>query len=225
MKAVAQKGMYYIRQEGVSGIIARLKQQRSISVLQENLNLNTVPAASISYDNKTGYQLKPGRSGYCYVEPARPVDLAERIAAIESKPFFSIVIPVYNTPLDLLDGLLKSITSQWYPHWELILADDCSPDPQLQQALKIFHTRRLELSMQNLIYGFQVRLILVSKQQKGISSYLLTMTTSLRSTACMKWLCVSSSSNLISFTVMKISLPKTGTIPSRTSNPIGHLTP
>ncbi|QXA74619.1 glycosyltransferase [Klebsiella aerogenes] len=136
MKAVAQKGMYYIRQEGVSGIIARLKQQRSISVLQENLNLNTVPAASISYDNKTGYQLKPGRSGYCYVEPARPVDLAERIAAIESKPFFSIVIPVYNTPLDLLDGLLKSITSQWYPHWELILADDCSPDPQLQQALK-----------------------------------------------------------------------------------------
>jgi GT2 family glycosyltransferase/2-polyprenyl-3-methyl-5-hydroxy-6-metoxy-1,4-benzoquinol methylase len=139
-KAVAQKGIYYIRREGFSGVIARLKQQRNISLLQENVSSSTSPNSSICYDRQSGYSLTPAHSGYCYVEPAQPVDLAERIAKIESNPFFSIVIPVYNTPLDLLEGLLRSITSQWYPHWELILADDCSPDAELQRALsKISH--------------------------------------------------------------------------------------
>nr|QED89916.1 bifunctional methyltransferase/glycosyltransferase [Klebsiella pneumoniae] len=142
LKSVAQKGIFYIRKEGVSGVIARLRQQRSLSILQETMNAthSSSPVASICFDREEGYSLKSSHSGYCYVTPARPVDLAEKIASIESKPFFSIVIPVYNTPLDLLDGLLESITSQWYPHWELILADDCSPDPELQLALsKISH--------------------------------------------------------------------------------------
>lgn len=141
LKAICKKGFYFLSREGVSGIIARLKQQHKISVLQDNIN--SIPSsASISYDKKSGYSLKSGHSGYCYVEPARPIDLAERIEAIKSKPFFTIVIPVYNTPLDLLDPLINSITSQWYSHWELILVDDCSPDPNLQRALdQISHSQ------------------------------------------------------------------------------------
>ncbi len=41
-------------------------------------------------------------------------------------PRFSIVVPVYNTPSGLLNKLVQSVLSQWYPHWELILVNDNS---------------------------------------------------------------------------------------------------
>jgi GT2 family glycosyltransferase len=72
---------------------------------------------------------------YIYVEPQRPSDLDERLAAITSAPRFSIVVPVYNTTPELLDALLDSVKRQWYPNWELVLADDASPSEITQAAL------------------------------------------------------------------------------------------
>lgn len=48
---------------------------------------------------------------------------------------FSIITPVYNLPLDILDETVKSVVSQSYKNWEWILVDDCSPDPHLLPAL------------------------------------------------------------------------------------------
>ena len=45
-----------------------------------------------------------------------------------TKPVFSVVMPVYNPPVDLLIEAVKSLQAQTYPHWELCLADDASPD-------------------------------------------------------------------------------------------------
>jgi len=38
----------------------------------------------------------------------------------------SVIMPVYNTPSDLLDAAVKSIVSQTYENWELIIIDDAS---------------------------------------------------------------------------------------------------
>jgi len=72
---------------------------------------------------------------YTYIEPERPGDLEQRLAAITSAPRFSIVVPVYNTTPELLDALLDSVKRQWYPNWELVLADDASPSEITQAAL------------------------------------------------------------------------------------------
>ncbi len=73
------------------------------------------------------YALVPDPCGYVYVPPRRPDDLDARLAALPVRPRFSIVVPVYDTPADLLGKLLASVQAQWYPDWELILVDDCSP--------------------------------------------------------------------------------------------------
>lgn len=41
-------------------------------------------------------------------------------------PLVSVVIPVYNPPLQWLAQAIESVKSQVYPHWELCLADDAS---------------------------------------------------------------------------------------------------
>lgn len=51
-------------------------------------------------------------------------------------PFFSIVTPVYNPPLDALRAMLTSVLEQSFDDWELILVDDASPDEAVRQVLR-----------------------------------------------------------------------------------------
>lgn len=46
----------------------------------------------------------------------------------EDKPLISVVMPVYNPPLDLLREAIASVQQQVYGHWELCIADDASSD-------------------------------------------------------------------------------------------------
>lgn len=52
---------------------------------------------------------------------------AERIAGLTHKPLISIVMPVYNTPVQWLRRAIESIQAQYYTDWELCVVDDCSP--------------------------------------------------------------------------------------------------
>lgn len=54
--------------------------------------------------------------------------MRQRAESFGTRPFFSVVMPVYNPPVDLLIEAVRSLQAQTYPHWELCLADDASPD-------------------------------------------------------------------------------------------------
>jgi len=45
---------------------------------------------------------------------------------MESQPLVSVVMPYYNRPA-LMREAVASVMAQTYPHWELVIADDCSP--------------------------------------------------------------------------------------------------
>lgn len=67
----------------------------------------------------------------------------EQIAAMRAEtkawaepPIFSVLVPVYNTNPVLLTKAIESVRSQIYPHWELILVDDCSPSAPTRQTLE-----------------------------------------------------------------------------------------
>ena len=51
-------------------------------------------------------------------------------------PLFSVVTPVYNTPLDVLETMVRSVLDQTYADWELILVDDCSDDARVRALLR-----------------------------------------------------------------------------------------
>ncbi len=56
---------------------------------------------------------------------------------------FSIVVPVYNAKPEWLHGVVSSVQAQWYPNWELILADDASPSVQTRAFLEKLNDERI----------------------------------------------------------------------------------
>ncbi|MFD2113214.1 glycosyltransferase [Thiorhodococcus fuscus] len=50
-------------------------------------------------------------------------------------PLLSVVMPVYDPPREYFEAAISSVRSQIYPHWELCIADDCSPQPWLRERL------------------------------------------------------------------------------------------
>lgn len=57
-------------------------------------------------------------------------------AGFSVKPRFSIVMPVYNPPIDLLAECIDSVLGQSYPDFEFCIADDCSSNPAVGKLLK-----------------------------------------------------------------------------------------
>jgi GT2 family glycosyltransferase len=51
-------------------------------------------------------------------------------------PLISVVVPAYNTPEKYLRELIDSLRQQVYPRWELCIADDASPQPQVRKILE-----------------------------------------------------------------------------------------
>jgi glycosyltransferase involved in cell wall biosynthesis len=54
----------------------------------------------------------------------------------EREPVFSVVTPVYNPPIGVLRSTIQSVRKQRFRDWELILVDDCSPDPAVREVLR-----------------------------------------------------------------------------------------
>ena len=51
-------------------------------------------------------------------------------------PLFSVITPVYNPPVDVLEETVRSVLAQRFRDWELILVDDCSPNPAVRDVLR-----------------------------------------------------------------------------------------
>lgn len=78
-----------------------------------------------------------------WIEPNRDdyARIAEMTAELPRRPTFSFVIPVYNTPLPLLQECLESMLNQTYQDFEICLADDRSPDPKVFETLERYARR------------------------------------------------------------------------------------
>jgi glycosyltransferase involved in cell wall biosynthesis len=59
-----------------------------------------------------------------------------RIRALPERPRISVMMPVYNPPVEMLRSAIDSVRHQIYPDWELCIADDCSTDPLVVQLLE-----------------------------------------------------------------------------------------
>jgi len=54
---------------------------------------------------------------------------ARTVETFEFQPKISIIMPVYNTPVDILQAAIDSVLAQTYPSWELCIANG-SPDSE-----------------------------------------------------------------------------------------------
>ena len=75
----------------------------------------------LNYDNPTSSMLDLMRS---------------RARQLAWQPLISVLMPVYDPPVSMLDEAIWSVRQQAYPHWELCIADDCSTNPQVGEILR-----------------------------------------------------------------------------------------
>jgi glycosyltransferase involved in cell wall biosynthesis len=143
LTALIKKAIRVWRREGLNGLKARARQQHflasqltttPLAFTSNGVNTTHEPAYIVR-DLNGRYELASAPRGYTYIEPQRPVDIEAKISNLNSNPLFSIVVPTYNTTPELLSAVLSSVDAQWYPHWELILVDDASPNEETRQAL------------------------------------------------------------------------------------------
>lgn len=62
--------------------------------------------------------------------------LRQRAAALARPPVISLLMPVYNPAEKWLVRAIESVRRQVYPHWELCIADDASPQPHVRAVLE-----------------------------------------------------------------------------------------
>ena len=59
-----------------------------------------------------------------------------KIEAAGVRPMISVVMPTYNSDIDLLNAAIQSVTTQSYTNWQLCIADDGSDIDAVKNAIK-----------------------------------------------------------------------------------------
>jgi len=61
-----------------------------------------------------------------------------KLPTFQERPLISVLMPVYNTKPDELTAALQSVLNQSYKNWELCIADDASPQPEVREIVESF---------------------------------------------------------------------------------------
>lgn len=126
VKSTALKALEFYRREGLSGI------KRGLTIAQS------------THQNSASQRVR-GCSKAEYLEWIRQYDtltdrdraaISQNVEKLVNKPLISVVMPTYNTKLAWLIQAIESVQKQIYPHWELCIADDASPNTQVRDTLR-----------------------------------------------------------------------------------------
>ncbi|WP_244564204.1 glycosyltransferase family 2 protein [Rhizobium sp. RU36D] len=117
------KSVSVVRRDGIRGALSAWRYA------------NALPGSANGRARKTidyGTWLK----NYATLDDAAIATMTEQVARWQNPPLISVVMPVYNAPLDLLKEAVASVQAQIYPRWELCIADDCSTLEEVRDYLK-----------------------------------------------------------------------------------------
>jgi len=67
--------------------------------------------------------------------------IRNHIAQFKRRPVISVLLPTHNSDLKWLQRAIESVRRQFYPDWELCIADDASTDERVWPALEKFARR------------------------------------------------------------------------------------
>jgi glycosyltransferase involved in cell wall biosynthesis len=133
--AVAMSGGY----SGLTKNMWRTFRSEGIHGIKRRVIFSAAPGASTPVvsdekNNRTDYTEWVRR--YDTLSELDIKAIENRIKQLDRLPLISIVMPVYNPPLDMLEEAILSVQSQLYPNWELCIADDASTNVEVHELLK-----------------------------------------------------------------------------------------
>lgn len=65
-------------------------------------------------------------------------DYREHLADLKVRPKISVLMPVFDPPLEFFRAAVQSVLDQVYPDWELCIADDASTNPEVRKRIAEF---------------------------------------------------------------------------------------
>lgn len=90
-------------------------------------------------------------AAWCELREAGDLQAAAKdLAGLTRRPLISILTPAYRTPPDILAACIESVLAQSYPHWELCLVDDGSPDDSVVRTAARYTGRDPRIRFQRL---------------------------------------------------------------------------
>lgn len=124
----SRKALNVLRTHGIAGCVARIRRFIQMGT-PEFIGQESRPVSDRNdYAQWVAY--------YDTLDDDKRWRMKEDIRGWKDKPLISIIMPVYNPPLALLNEAVESVRRQIYPNWELCIADDASSDPEVSQALR-----------------------------------------------------------------------------------------
>ena len=71
----------------------------------------------------------------------------QRFAVFENNPIFSIIVPLYNTPLEFFNDMVQSVLAQSYPYWQLVLVNASPEQMELSDAVAAIASREQRITV------------------------------------------------------------------------------
>lgn len=71
-----------------------------------------------------------------YLSPENLQATDKHINSLKLKPLLSIIMPVYNPPINFFREAIDSVIAQRYLNWQLCLADDASTNPNVKKLIE-----------------------------------------------------------------------------------------
>ena len=118
--ASANKTLYILRKEGLQGLKHRL--------------------ASMKHKTTAGITYKNDYEKWVHLYDTLNDDdrarINSRIKKMPNTPLISIIMPLYDPPIEFLDAAIWSVRNQLYSNWELCIADDASKNTKVHELLQ-----------------------------------------------------------------------------------------
>jgi GT2 family glycosyltransferase/glycosyltransferase involved in cell wall biosynthesis len=133
-KHVAAYLVQYARDQGLRKLVIKLG--KNIWLIGPKAMLNPRAIVIDKIWNRNVAHL--GKADRPILEPFDAVKAFQRINNWKHQPVISIIVPTYNSLAEPLVKMINSVSAQVYPHWELCIADDCSPNAQVREILESY---------------------------------------------------------------------------------------
>lgn len=112
--------------------------------------VDTKNAAKDAVKKLAGREFKIYDTWFQIMRVTRDEWLEQRSKVFELMPKFSIVVPLYHTPVPYFRSLVKSVINQSYRNWELILVNATPEDERLAKAVAVWENYDSRIKVVNL---------------------------------------------------------------------------
>ncbi len=134
--------------EGLAEALAPARASSRRETLAKGWRLARHALRTLSRGGGAGPAGQFGADPYAlWVEAFNAVDeagrerLRRRLSLMRTRPRLSVVMATYNTNHRFLEEALDSLLAQIYPDFEVVVADDCSPDPEVRAIVRRYAQR------------------------------------------------------------------------------------